>query len=108
MGGVSEALYEARTFDAFYAEYLRAHAHPTTRRLHAMATLSAGALIGYGVLASQPLAIVAAPLVDYAIAQASHRTVERNVTRPWRRIPWHVRAELRMCRATLRDWRSLK
>ncbi len=40
------------------------------------------------------------PLVDYAIAQSSHRLFEKNRTLPWKNTVWHTRAELRMFRLT--------
>lgn len=100
---MTEALYDAESFEAFWEEYLRAHTDPRTRRLHAVATLSAGAMIATGLVTGRPWLVVAAPLVDYAIAQASHRTIEGNRTQPWRRPSWHVRAELRLCLRTLRE-----
>ncbi len=100
---MTAALYEAESFEAFWREYERAHADPRTRRWHAVATLSAGALIAAGLATGRPWLVVAAPLVDYAIAQASHRRIEGNRTQPWRRPHWHLRAELRLCRRTLRE-----
>ena len=45
---------------------------------------------------------MAAPLVDHAIAQVSHRLFEQNRTTPWRHPLWHARAEVRMLGMTLR------
>ena len=98
---MSEDLYTAATFEEFWERYVRAHAHPRTRALHAVGTLSAGALIAAGILRRRPALVLAAPLVDYAIAQLSHRTIEGNATQPYRNPRWHVRAELRMCARTL-------
>ncbi|MCB9594598.1 MAG: DUF962 domain-containing protein [Sandaracinaceae bacterium] len=98
---MTEALYEAETFEAFWLEYQRAHADPTTRRWHAVATITAGTLLAAGAITRSPLLLLAAPLADYAIAQTSHRAVEGNRTQPWRRPHWHARAELRLCRQTL-------
>lgn len=98
---MTEALYESDTFEEFWTHYLDAHADPRTQRWHAVATLSAGALIAGGLATQTPWLVLAAPCVDYAIAQASHRRVQGNSTRPWRRPLWHARAELRLCRQTL-------
>ena len=102
-------MYEARDFEEFWERYAEAHSDPRTRRAHAVATLSAGAMIVTGVATARPWMIFAAPVVDYAIAQSSHRRVEGNRTTPWRKPLWHVRAELRLCRHTLRDaWRAAR
>ena len=88
-------------FDEFWAWYQSMHARRATRVLHAVATTSAIALLAAAlVLHSWPLAL-AAPLVDYAIAQTAHRRIEHNATRPWRHPIWHLRAELRLFRHTI-------
>jgi len=43
-------------------------------------------------LLHQPLLLLAAPLVNFAIAQASHRAFEQNRTTPWKNQLWHTRA----------------
>jgi hypothetical protein len=58
-------------------------------------------LIAAGLARGNLWLIAAAPLADYAIAQASHRLYERNRTMPWRNTFWHTRAELRMLRLVL-------
>ncbi len=95
-------LYDAADFEEFWRGYLRLHARRQTQRWHAVATLSAATLLVLGVALGQPLLIVAAPVADYAIAQASHRLFERNVTEPWRHPRWHLRAELRLFWRTVR------
>lgn len=92
----SEDLYSARDFESFWAVYERMHADPRTRRLHAVATTSAMALVAWGVSQRKAGPLLLAPLVDHAIAQASHRLIEHNRTTPWRRPGWHLRAELRL------------
>ncbi len=93
-------LYAARDFESFWRIYRALHADPRTRALHAVATSSAIALVGWGVLARRAGPIVMAPLVDHLIAQASHRLVEHNRTTPLRRPLWHLRAEVRLFRGT--------
>lgn len=95
------ALYEARTFEEFWAWYARMHARPATQRAHAVGTLSCLALVVAGAWLRAPALVMLGPLVDYAIAQASHRAFEQNRTTPWRRQTWHTRAELRMLRLVL-------
>lgn len=60
-----------------------------------------GSLLGAGVLTRTPALVLLAPLVDFAIAQASHRLFEENRTTPWKNQVWHTRAELRMLRLVL-------
>jgi hypothetical protein len=93
--------YRVSSFEEFWPHYLRMHSRPWTQRLHALATLSAAALLSCAIALRAPLLALAAPLVDYAIAQLAHRLFERNATRPWRHPPWHLRAELRLCRLVL-------
>lgn len=89
------------SFEEFWLRYLRLHARPETRAWHAVATLSCISLVLVGVVAREPLLILLAPVVDFAIAQASHRIFERNKTRPWQAPLRHARAELRLLRLTL-------
>lgn len=100
-GGDDDAPYRAGSFEAFWPYYVRLHARPETQLAHAVATTSALALGALAVAHASPLLLLLAPLVDFGIAQASHRLVERNRTRPWRHPLWHARAELRMYRLVL-------
>lgn len=93
-------LHATRDFESFWRIYRGLHEDPRTRALHAVATGSAIVLVGWGVLARRAGPILAAPLVDHAIAQASHRLIEHNRTTPLRRPLWHLRAELRLFRGT--------
>ena len=97
------SLYDAANFEEFWEGYARLHARRETQLLHAVATLAAVTLFALGVALGQPLLLVAAPVADYAIAQASHRLFERNVTHPWAHPRWHLRAELRLFRRTARS-----
>lgn len=93
--------YSVCSFEEFWSHYVRLHARRETQILHAAATLSCLGLLAAAAVLRRPLLAVAAPLVDHAIAQASHRLFERNVTTPWRNQAWHTRAELRMLRLVL-------
>ena len=105
-GTDTDALYRAKTFDEFWAVYLRAHDEPSVRWAHAAATASAATLLASAVAFRRPGLALLAPVVDYAIAQASHR---RNgvKTSPWRRPHWHLRAELRLFCETVREGAAL-
>jgi hypothetical protein len=93
--------YAVRTFEEFWPHYVRLHTRPETQALHAVASLTCIGLLGAAVVFRNPLLALAAPLADYAIAQASHRIFEANVTTPWKNQLWHTRAELRMLRLVL-------
>jgi len=93
--------YAAPTFEEFWPHYVRLHSKPRTQALHAVATVTAGALALGGLALRRPLLIALAPVADYAIAQTSHRLFERNRTSPWKNSAWHARAELRMLRLVL-------
>lgn len=88
--------YAVTAFEDFWPHYVRLHTRPMTHSFHAVATLSCLGLLGAAVVTGQPLLALAAPLVNFAIAQASHRIFEKNATTPWRNQVWHTRAELRM------------
>lgn len=93
--------YDVRTFEEFWPYYVRLHTKPETQILHAAASLACIGLLGTALVLRNPVFAMAAPLVDYAIAQASHRVFEKNVTMPWKNTLWHTRAELRMLRLVL-------
>ncbi len=97
----SEDLYRADDFESFWTIYDQMHSARETRVLHAVATTSAMGLVALGLARRSLLPIALAPLVDYAIAQTSHRLIEHNRTTPLRRPLWHVRAELRLWRRTV-------
>lgn len=93
--------YAVRTFEEFWPHYVRLHTRPETHALHAVATLSCLGLLAAAAITRRPVLAVMAPLVNFAIAQASHRIFEENVTTPWKNQLWHTRAELRMLRLVL-------
>ena len=98
----SEDLYSAQSFGEFFERYQKLHAHPRTRAMHALATASAIGLLALAVARRNPKLALLAPLVDYAIAQASHR-MEGTRTHPMRKPTWHLRAEWRLFRKSLVD-----
>jgi hypothetical protein len=88
--------YAVRTFEDFWPHYAALHTRRETQVAHGVATISCLALLVAAAVLRQPALAVAGPIVDYAIAQASHRMFERNRTTPWKNQLWHTRAELRM------------
>ena len=99
---MSEQLYAARTFEEFWDHYQEIHAGRATRIAHAIGTTSALALLVLAVARRSAKLALVAPLVDYAIAQLSHRGAGER-TQPYRRPLWHARAELRLYRSTIRS-----
>ncbi len=99
---MSNTMYDADNFEEFWEHYQDLHASPSVRVAHAVGTSSALLLLVRGALRRSPLTMLAAPVVDYVIAQASHR-LEGEKTQPLRRPLWHARAELRLFRSTLRS-----
>ena len=93
--------YAVGSFEELWPHYVRLHTRPETHLIHALATLSCLGLLAAAVLLRQPLLVLCAPVADFAIAQASHRLFERNVTTPWKNQVWHTHAELRMLRLVL-------
>lgn len=95
-------LYAATSFGEFWDRYQEIHAHPRTRAMHAVATASAIGMLALAVARRNPKLALFAPLVDYGIAQLSHR-MEGTRTHPLRKPTWHVRAEWRLFRKSLVD-----
>ncbi len=98
---MNEDPYASRSFEEFWPHYLALHSRRETQIAHTLATASCAALLAAGVVTRRPLLIALAPLVDHAIAQASHRLFEKNRTTPWKNPLWHARAELRLARRVL-------
>jgi len=99
----TDKLYDADSFGEFWDRYEQIHANPRTRAAHAIATASALGLIALALARRSWKLALLAPVVDYTIAQLSHRTVDGTVTHPTRRPLWHARAEWRLFRKSLRD-----
>jgi hypothetical protein len=93
--------YAVRSFEDFWPHYVALHTRRETQVAHAVATASCFTLLVAAAVIRQPVLAVAGPIIDYAIAQASHRMFERNGTTPWKNLLWHTRAELRMFRLVI-------
>jgi hypothetical protein len=92
----SSSAYAAPTFEQFWPHYVAMHTRRETHLLHAAGTLACMASLTAAAWTRQPALVLLGPLLDYALAQASHRIFERNRTTPWAHHAWHTRAELRM------------
>jgi hypothetical protein len=98
---VGENPYAVRSFEEFWPHYVRLHTRTETHACHAAGSLACLGLLTAAVVLRQPVLAVVGPLVDYALAQASHRLFESNRTMPWKNQVWHTRAEMRMLRLVL-------
>ena len=96
------SMYTVESFEEFWQVYREVHADPRVRKAHAVATTSAIVLGALAIARRSPWLAIAAPVVDHAIAQWSHRRTGI-VTKPYKRAVWHLRAEWRLYRETLRD-----
>ncbi len=68
---------EIRTFSDFWPHYVRAHARPRTRVLHAIGSILALACITLAIVKSAWF-LLAAPVIGYAFAWYGHFFVEHN------------------------------
>jgi hypothetical protein len=98
----TDDLYNAKSFGEFWDHYQELHSAPSTRAIHAVATGAALTMFALAVKRRSALLALLAPVVDYAIAQTSHRRRGQKTT-PFRKPLWHARAEWRLFRTTLRD-----
>ena len=105
MSTETDAMYEARSFEEFWQHYQEVHAGRGTRIAHAAGTGAALLLAASAVMRRSWKLALAAPLVDYAVAQLSHRASGER-TQPMRRPLWHARAEWRLFRSTIRSFRD--
>jgi hypothetical protein len=67
-----------QSFEQFWPHYIKAHRNPRNRALHDAGTTCALGCVVAGVVTSNPLWFVAAPLVGYAPAWIGHFWVEHN------------------------------
>ena len=98
----SESLYTAQSFGEFWERYQVVHAHPRTRAMHFLATASAIGMLAVAIARRNPKLALLAPIVDYGIAQLSHR-MDGTRTQPFKRPLWHARAEWRLFKKSLVD-----
>lgn len=103
MTATADKLYDAKSFGEFWEHYQELHKNPRTRAAHAVATASALGLAGLAISRRSWKLALLAPVVDYTIAQLSHRTIDGTRTHPTRKPLWHARAEWRLFRKSLRD-----
>lgn len=105
MTAETDAMYAANSFEEFWEHYQEVHASRNVRIAHAAATGVALLTAASAVAKRSWKLALAAPLLDHAIAQLSHRSHGER-TQPMRRPLWHARAEWRLFRSTIRSFRD--
>lgn len=100
---MSDEMYESRTFDEFWEHYKELHASRSVRIAHAIGTTTALLMLAKAASRRSIKLALAAPVIDYAISQLSHRA-EGIKTQPHRKPLWHARAELRLFRSTIKSF----
>lgn len=91
---MSQETFES--FEDFWPYYLREHADPTNRALHAMGTLGAAGLVGAALATRKPGYLVLAPIVGYGAAWLGHFAVEKNRPVTFRHPLWSLKADTKM------------
>ncbi len=84
-----------RNFAEFWPYYVRQHAQPRTRLLHAIGSTLAVVFLGLALTIS-PWLLLAAPLVGYGFAWSGHFFVERNRPATFGHPLWSLAADYRM------------
>jgi hypothetical protein len=84
------------TYAEFWPHYLREHANPLTRRIHAAGTGLGLVLLLWGLLLGPWWFILLALVSGYAFAWGSHMLVERNRPATFTYPAWSLFSDLRM------------
>ncbi len=80
----------------FWPHYLRQHADPRTRAIHAAGTLAGLVLLAWGLVAGPIWLVMVAVLVGYGAAWTSHFFIEGNRPATFGHPFWSLASDLRM------------
>lgn len=83
--------------DAFWLRYLRAHADPQTRTLHAAGTILATMVAAVGIARRSPALIGTALVCGYGPAWFTHAFIERNKPETFSAPMRSLASDYRMC-----------
>jgi hypothetical protein len=83
--------------DAFWLRYLRAHADPQTRKLHAAGTILATLVAVTGIIRRDPKLVGAALVCGYGPAWYTHAFIERNKPETFSAPLRSLASDYRMC-----------
>lgn len=103
----SRTLYDADTFPEFWDRYQELHASDESRLAHVAGTAAALGMVGFAIARRSWKLASAAPLVMSAINRFGHSGQARRESQDtWLLRPhWHLRAEWRLLRETVREYR---
>lgn len=84
------------TFDEFWPDFLRAHAHPLTRSVHYFGMIVAIVMIAWFLATGDAFLLLLGVLAPYVFGFASHALIEHNQPVSLKHPVYSVRGAIRM------------